>query len=391
VTLTAAGSLLELVDLDPYGHYEELRATGEVVWDDGLRAWLALSYEACATVERREELFAPGMGTLPGAEEITGRRSILTLTGGPHRRLHSFLRRALAPQALEPLRRDFLRPLVERHVADLAAAGGGELFEELAVPLPVAVVAHVLGLPFDREQLRSAKRFMDAVLAWRHSYGDVPELVEAARAASRELDETLAPVVSNLDAGLVGELRRAGPEVLPDWDERDLLDQCKVLFEAGSETTSHLIATCLFLLLTDDGLRARVDRDALPRFVDEALRAWTVVHMRVRVATRDVELGGARIRRGDRVHPVNAAGNRDPARFDRPAELDLDRSGWASHLAFNVGPRHCVGAALARLEAQETLDVLLDRLPGLRLDPAAPPPAYAGFVARSFRPLHMLV
>src|SRR5690242_12346251 len=159
MSATAAHSLLELVDVDPYGHYEELRARGEVVWDEGLRAWLALSYDACATVERREELFAPGMGTLPGADEITGRRSILTLTGPPHHRLHSFLRRALTPEALEPLRRDFLRPLVERHADALRAAGGGELFEELAVPVPVAVVARVLGLPFDRDQLRAAKRF----------------------------------------------------------------------------------------------------------------------------------------------------------------------------------------------------------------------------------------
>jgi cytochrome P450 len=111
--------------------------------------------------------------------------------------------------------------------------------------------------------------------------------------------------------------------------------------------------------------------------------------MRVRQALEDVELGGELIRKGDRVHPINAAANRDPSRYPEPDSFRLDRKGWASHLTFNVGPRQCVGAALARLEITETMNVMLDRWPGFHLDPAKPSPAFAGFVSRSYVPLYL--
>ena len=111
--------------------------------------------------------------------------------------------------------------------------------------------------------------------------------------------------------------------------------------------------------------------------------------MRVRQALEDVELGGEQIRKGDRVHPINAAANRDPSRYPEPDSFRLDRKGWASHLTFNVGPRQCVGAALARLEITETMNVMLDRWPGFRLDPEKPSPAFAGFVSRSYVPLYL--
>lgn len=114
------------------------------------------------------------------------------------------------------------------------------------------------------------------------------------------------------------------------------------------------------------------------------------LHLRVRRAVADVELGGVTIRRGDRVHPVNAAANRDPARHPEPDRFRLDRKGYASHLTFNVGPRQCVGAALARLEIRMALDAMLERWPAFTLDPEAPPPSFAGFVSRTFRPLHLV-
>jgi cytochrome P450 len=235
------------------------------------------------------------------------------------------------------------------------------------------------------------------VLAWRHTYGEDPEIVEAATIAARASVQDLLPTVrARRDQpadDLISELWRVGPTILPDWSEEDVLDQCRVLFEAGSETTSHLIGTCVALLAADEALEQRVRSEdgALIRLVEEALRLWTVVHMRVRVAREDVELGGVTIRAGERVHPVNASANRDPARYPRPDQLDIDRAGYASHLAFNVGPRHCVGAALARMEAAEALEAILARVPRVHLDPGREQPRYLGFVARSFRPLWLVL
>jgi hypothetical protein len=386
-------SLIELRDRDPYPVYARLGAEGPVVWDEGLRAWLVLGFDECAFVERREDLFAPGMGTLTGAAEITGRRSILTLEGEPHAALHRFLARALTPAAVEPLRETVVRPLAEALLDDLGGTGPWELWTGYATPLPIAVVAHILGLEHDAGALRRSRTWMEAVLAWRHSYGEDAAAVETAKAAARASAADLLPTVRARRAApaddLISALWAVGPEILPDWSEEDVLDQCRVLFEAGSETTSHLIATCTALLAGDAALEGRVRAEpaALARLVEEALRLWTVVHMRVRVARDDVLLAGTAIAAGDRVHPVNAAANRDPARYGRPDSLDLDRRGFASHLAFNVGPRHCVGAALARLEAAEAIAALLRRVPRIALDPTREPPRYAGFVSRSFRPL----
>jgi cytochrome P450 len=102
-----------------------------------------------------------------------------------------------------------------------------------------------------------------------------------------------------------------------------------------------------------------------------------------------VELGGVKIASGDMVHPVNAAANRDPARWNRPATFDPGRTKLAGHLAFNIGPRHCAGAHLSRLETTETVRALFAAFPDLALDEGAPPPRITGYVSRSWRPLHV--
>jgi cytochrome P450 len=123
--------------------------------------------------------------------------------------------------------------------------------------------------------------------------------------------------------------------------------------------------------------------------MEEVLRHSTVVHWRARRATRDVELGGVTIRAGEMVHPVNGAANRDPLHWERPGEFDPGRPRLASHLAFNVGPRHCAGAHLARLQASEAVTALWRAFPDLALDADAPSPIFAGYVTRAYRPLHL--
>ncbi|MBA2447271.1 MAG: cytochrome P450 [Chloroflexi bacterium] len=395
--IDAPATLRELAGLDPYDNYEAIRRQGPVYWDAGMHAWLVTGYEDCAFVERREDLFAAATGTLTGWQEIGGRRGILTIDGEAHKALHRHMTRYLSSDKVEEYRGRLIRPLVEGRIDAFAPRGRVEIGAEFADHVPVSVVAAVLGIATDDDRLLAqSKRWMDQVLAWRHTYGDVPELVEGARRATRDLEALLRPVVqerrTNPRDDYISALWEVGPTIFDDWGDDDVLAQCKVLFEAGTETTTHLLCTLTYLLVTREGLRAQVaaDRAALlPRFVDETLRAITVTHIRVRVATRDVKLAGTLIRHGDRVHPINAAANRDPEHYSEPAQLDLHRRAFRNHLAFNVGPRHCVGAGLARAEAHEAMDALLTRLPNPRLDPTAEAPHYAGFVNRSFRPLHL--
>ncbi|MFN8520077.1 MAG: cytochrome P450 [Chloroflexota bacterium] len=392
---TAPTSLVSTRDADPYPAYAAARAVGEVVWDEGMGAWLVLGHEACAFVETREDLFAETTGSLPGADRITGPHEFRSLTGEPHHTLHHYLARRWLPREIEPYRDRFVRPIVTERLDALRARGRAELWSDVAAVVPIAIVGRVIGLPpMDDAALRRAKGFTDAVLAWRHSYGSDPAKVEAAVAASDALEADIRPVVAarreHPADDLISGLWEVGPSVVPTWDAQDVIDNVKPLFEAGAETTSLLICLVMHRLLTERALiePVRDGGEPLRRLVDETLRHSTVVHWRARRATQDVELGGVRIRAGERVHPVNAAANRDPARYPAPDEFDIDRSGYLGHLAFNVGPRHCAGAWLARMEAYEAVLGLLS-LPGLRLDPDAPAPAWSGFVSRTLRPLHV--
>ncbi len=390
-------SLVETRDGDPYPVYAAARALGNVVWDEGMAAWLVLDHKGCAFVETREDLFAELTGTLQGADRITGPHEFRSLVGDPHQRLHHYLARRWLPDAIEPYRAEFVQPFVEARITALRATGRADLWTDFAAVVPIAVMGRVIGLPdMDEADLRRAKGFTDAVLAWRHCYGADPVKVEAAVEASRELERAILPVVrARREApqdDLISGLWEVGPSIVETWDEQDVLDNVKPLFEAGAETTSLLIGIGLHLALGDADLRAHIlgGGEPLRRFVEETLRHTTVIHWRARLATRDIELGGVTIRAGDRVHPVNAAANRDPVKHPDPDRFDLDRKGYLGHLAFNVGPRHCVGAWLARMEAYESILALL-ALPNLRLDPEAEPPRMSGLVSRTFRPLHVRI
>jgi cytochrome P450 len=390
-------SLRDLRDEDPYPVYERMRATGNVVWDAGMGAWLVLSHDGCTYVERREDLFAEPTGTLPGAADIVGRRDFRSLVGAEHDGLHRTLSHAWRPDPIAAYATGVVRPLVADRVAALAGSDRSELFADFARLLPIAVVARMLGLPdADRDTLDQAKGWMEAVLAWRHTYGEDPAARDAATIATRALEPALIDTVRDRrdrprdDA--ISLLWSAGREVFPDWDERDVLDNAKFLFEGGSETTSFLVCNAVEALLSvEPEQRAAwlADRAAFAPFLEEVLRHTTVVHLRARRVTTDVEVDGVAIPAGDRVIAVNAAANRDPSRWERPDAFDPSRPRLFGHLAFNVGPRHCAGAHLARLEASEAVLALFAAFPDLERDPGAPAPRFHGFVSRAWRPLHL--
>ena len=358
MTTSHRPSLREGRDVDPYPLYEVARSEGEVVWDAGLDAWLVLDHEGCAFVETREDLFAEATGMLPGADRLTGPHEFRSLTGEPHHALHRYLSRRWAPAAIEPARETFVRPIVMARIDRIRDRGSAELWSDIASLIPIAVIARVIGLPpLSDSDLREMKRFIDAILAWRHDYGRDPAIIERALDATRVLEALIRPVVQERRRkptdDLISGLWEIGPSIVPDWGEQDVVDNVKPLFEAGAETTALLICTATYMVLTDEALAGRVRQGGEPlrRLVDETLRHTTVVHWRARVATTDVRLGRVMIRAGDRVHPVNAAANRDPARYAHADAFDIDRRGYLAHLAFNVGPRHCAGAWLARMEA----------------------------------------
>ena len=397
MAIDALPSLLEIRDLDPYPLYEELRRQGSVVRDEGMGGWLVLDHAGCTFVERREDLFEEPTSGLPGATAISGRRDLRALVGEEHDGLYRAISHAWRPGPIGPYTPSVIRPILADRLAALATAGRMEVYDELASRVPIRIIASVLGLPADDDEgLRRAKGWLEAVLAWRHTYGRDPAVREAAEQATRQLSpillETIVERGERPTGDMISWLWESGRAVFPDWSADDVLANTTFLFEAGSETTSMLICSMIRQLLCETPEhRSRVlaDREGLRWYMEEVLRHSTVVHWRARRATRDVELGGVTIRAGEMVHPVNGAANRDPAYWERPAEFDPARQRLASHLAFNVGPRHCAGAHLARLQAAEAVTALWRAFPDLALDPSAPPPIFAGYVTRAWRPLHL--
>lgn len=391
-------SLRDVHDLDPYPAYAAMREVGPVVWDDGMQAWLVLSHDGCTLVERREDLFAEPTGSLPGAARIVGRRDIRSLVGGQHDTLHRSLSHRWRPDPIAGLAASAVRPVVADRIAAVAGQPTFEGFADVARLLPIAVIANVLGLPpADVQTLDRAKGWMDAVLAWRHSYGEDPEIRQAAIEATRQLEPAVLDTVrarrDRPEDDAISYLWQIGREIAPDWSEQDVLDNAKFLFEGGSETTAFLVTTAIHRLLElPSAERAATVGEPGPfvRFLEEVLRHSTVVHLRARRATASVEIEGVAIQAGARVIAVNAAANRDPRRWDRPDAFDPDRARLWGHLAFNVGPRHCAGAHLARMEASETIMALWRAFPDLGRAPGAADPLPIGFVSRSWRPVELV-
>jgi cytochrome P450 len=193
---------------------------------------------------------------------------------------------------------------------------------------------------------------------------------------------------------MVSDMWQQGPALLENWNDDDILAQCKTLIPAGAYTTAHFLCSLAYLMLTQPELpRPSMiegpDNDGFEKVVEEALRLSGPVHFRVRILSQDVELAGVTMKKGDKVFPVNAAANRDPRRYEHPAEVDTNRPGLRRHLAFNTGPRICAGAPLARWEAVTAMERLFTRLPDMAIDPSKPEPRIVGLLARSERPIHV--
>jgi cytochrome P450 len=395
-------------DRVPYAFYESVRARGDVVWDEEMHAWLVVSATAARTVLRDEARFAFPYGTMRNAAPAFRRlrannpRSLKFLSGEQHARLHRWwVRDLLSPKWIARYREELIRPPIRRLLAGLDDRA--DLVEDFAERLPLLVFSGLLGL--DDE-------LVDRVKALNDTYGlgteilqsmrlDAAEprhvaIVEQAIAASEELNAMLVPLIAARRSGtgedFVSRLWAGGPAVLEGWNEVDMLDACRLLLFAGIDTTTHAIANAYHRLLTEPPLADELRAGGEPRvsvFVEELLRLEGSVHYRPRTAAQDTTLHGAELREGDMVMVLLLAANRDPERHACPHAVQLDRPSPRDHLAFSYGPRACPGAALARAELVDAVQLGLEHLDGLRLDPEAPPPGYKGFLMRSHRPLNV--
>ena len=294
------------------------------------------------------------------------RASMLRLDPPDHTRLRNLVSKAFTPRAVERM-----RPVIEKYVEELLGRLAGrsemELIGDFAAPLPVSVIAEMLGVPVaDRERFR---RWSDEAV---RTLGD--NTLEDRRRALAAMDELGAYLE------VIAEERRREPredllsalvraEEAGDRLSRvELFTTCVLLLVAGNETTTKLIGNSMLALLRNpeqlDLLRSEPER--VPAALEELLRFDGPVQLTSRMVTEDRELLGHRLHRGQQLVLVLAAGNRDPEQFAEPDRLDVTRAD-VRHLAFSHGLHFCLGAQLARLEGTLALEALVTRFPRLRV------------------------
>ncbi|MFJ4686654.1 cytochrome P450 [Streptomyces sp. NPDC088789] len=370
--LGAATTLAELAE-DPHPRLALLRAHEPVSWLPELNGWLVTRRDLAIRVMRDAVTFTVDDPRFSTARVVGP--SMLSLDGERHTHHREPFTAPFRHREVREGFSDFIEQETDRLITPLVPAGAAELRRAFAGPLAVAVMTEALGL---------AGTTTDTVLAWYDAIvravadltGGHPAGADggAAYAALRSAVE--ATVADRDTASLLGSA--AGRLTVPE-----VASNAAVLMFGGIETTEAMITNALLHLLNHPGQLARVRADPalLDGAVEESLRLEPGAAVVDRYATRDTVLGSAAIGRGDLVSVSLTGANRDPEVFPDPDRFDVGRANARLQLAFAHGPHHCIGAHLARLETRTALRHLLERLPGLRLDPDRPSAPY-GLVFR---------
>jgi cytochrome P450 len=360
-------ALLDQLRDDPYPLYEGLRSSGPVVWLGPIRRWAVTSHALVLQV-LKEDAFSADRTRWEGAQAPTAPvpRTMLVSDPPDHTRLRTLVQKAFTPRVVEQL-----RPRIEQRVHavldEAAARGGMDLIEDLAYPLPVTVIAEMLGVPPEDHELFEAGSAAIAA-ALDPSSPDQRPVHDPAR---DQLERYLAGIIEarraeprdDLVTGLV-EAEEEGDRL----DTHELLQMCILLLVAGHETTVNLIGNSVHTLLDhpDALARLRAEPELIEPAVEELLRFDGPVQLTGRVATRPIELADRVIEPGQLVMTLLGAANRDPAAFASPASLDLARHP-NPHVGFGRGIHFCIGAPLARLEARIALETLFRRFRSITL------------------------
>jgi cytochrome P450 len=371
------GAGVTLADLDGDVHpvLARLRASEPVSWVPVLDGWLVTRRDSCIEVMRDPVSFTVDDPRFSTAQVVGP--SMLSLDGEEHRRHRDpFAAAFRRPEVLSRFG-DAVDAEARRLVVDLAPTGHAEVRRDLAGPLAVAVVA--LALELGDTEPRTVLGWYDRIVAAVDRVSAGGAVDAAARDAVAALGSHVAGSLDRGDGMLTGATATLSRD--------EVVSNAAVMMFGGIETSEGMTTSLFWHLLSNPAAleEVRADRELASNAIDESLRLEPAAGRVDRYATRDVDLDGASIRRGDLVIVSLTAANRDPTFFADPDGFDLHRAEARAHLAFAQGPHACVGVHLARLETKAALDAVLDAWPGLRLEPEATPPS--GVVFRKPRRL----
>ncbi len=365
---------------DPYPYFAEERAAHPVAWHEPTQRWLVFDHATVSAVQRDRRLgrlWQDRVSTVPASADYLEPFNLLhrnqMMENEPPE--HTRLRRPVAAafnrghvERLRPRVRDLAAGLLDQLEPD-----GFDVIGGYAEPLPVLVIAELLGVPSSYAD--DLRRWSQAIVRM-YEVAPAEDVVAAAVAAAGEFD--------GLVRELVAERRRTpADDLVSDLAAGELTDDevvasAVLLLNAGHEASVNVFGNGLVAMLRG-GLRPGTD---VPACVEEMLRFDSALQLFERTAREPVEVGDITVQQGQKVAVLLGSANRDPAAFDRPDEMFVDRDP-NPHVAFGVGVHFCLGAPLARMELAESLAALWERFPDLAL--VGEPESRGTFVLRGFR------
>ncbi|MGX1132071.1 cytochrome P450 [Streptomyces glaucescens] len=387
---------------DPYPAYAELRAQGRVHYYAPTNQWLVPHHADVSALLRDRRLGRTyqhrftheDFGRTPPPPEhepfhTLNDHGMLDLEPPDHTRIRRLVSKAFTPRTVERL-----KPYVERLAGELVDGlvrrGGGDLLADIAEPLPVAVIAEMLGVP---ESDRAPLRPWSADICGMYELNPSQEAAERAVRASVEFSEYLRELIAarrkepgdDLISGLI-----AAHDEGDRLTEQEMISTCVLLLNAGHEATVNATVGGWWTLFRHpDQLAAlRADHSLIPSAIEELMRYDTPLQLFERWVLDEIEIDGTTIPRGAELALLFGSANHDPAVFTDPGRLDLARAD-NPHISFSAGIHYCIGAPLARLELAASMRALLERAPTLTL--AAEPRRKPNFVIRGLEGLQVRV
>jgi cytochrome P450 len=366
---------------DPYPFYSELRRQAPLYFSQRLNGWVVTRYSDVTAGLLDKRLISGGrvrsfaMRLDPTCQKQMSRlfdhfeKWIGNMDPPDHTRLRALVNKAFTPGMVEQLTTS-IEAITSRLLDAVRAKGEMEFVRDFAYPLPATVIATMLGVPPGDQDRFIA--WADDLTAYTGSGSASLELSRAAQRSVDELTEYFLRIATerriqpqNDLIGALVALEDGGSEL----SQQELIAMCTFLLVAGHETTMALLSNGLLSLLRNPGQREmlQANPDLVRTAVEELLRYDSPIQHQTRVAAQSFSFAGTHVEEGQRVLLMLGAANRDPLQFPDPDRLDIRREP-NRHIAFGLGIHYCLGAPLARLEAQIAFPEILRRFPGIRLE-----------------------
>ena len=354
---------LEALSSDPYPLLKELQEREPVSWVPEARAWFVTRRADCLAILLDSTSFS--VASPSSLLEDTLGQTMLSTDGDRQRQLRHPFNGSFAPKEVQAHMAASITTYVQGVIEGFATQGQADLKSAFADRLALWTVMTVLGLPIhDFPTVRGW--FTDIAYALGNFARD-PQVRERGRAAATAFGAYAAGHMERLrrepDGSVLAAVASSG-----ELSDEEILAAARVIVFGGVETTAAMLANTLWALLSHPDQYS--DLSLLPRAIEEALRWEPPVQSCTRFVTHPVAMQGVALSQGEMVQCMVGAANRDPQHFTDPDVFDPLRANARDHLSFAIGKHFCLGAALARLEGEVGLRLLLESLPGLRLDPA---------------------